>query len=354
MKCPNCGRENPGIRLFCSRCGELLPDSEARVPEPAVQEPDDDIKIYRKARKPEPKPAANEPKDAPVPVPDDDAFDGETDFFTRRERVRRLYEEDWPELTQKAEPRVRERIFDGRADEKPKDGDSPYARPSEDVRRPPTLTRKNRLQTGRPSTLVPKRDVTPDPENLFSVRGETPFDEDDFDRAPRAPKKPIRRASPYEEPESQSFLMRHVRGIVGMILLAVTVTIVLTWAFTPGAQLVLARLDLAWSASAYASLGNEAYDAGRYGEAGRYFGVALTKDADNANYAVYAANSYIQGGETAKAISALKKLIALQPGNADYYNTLMGLYGGYENMPEDAKALVNEGYERTGDERLKQ
>lgn len=349
MRCPNCGRENPGIRLFCSRCGELLPDSEAR-------EPEDDIKIYRKKNAPEPEPAP-EPKPDDFDDqsdPEDDELLDETDFFTRRERVRRLYEEDWPELTQKAEPRVRERIFDGKADEKPKGGDSPYARPKEEVRRPPTLTRKRPAQNGRPSTLVPRREASVDPENLFSVRGETPFDEDDYDRPPRPPRRPVRRGSPYEEPESQSFFMRHVRGIVGMILLVVTAIIVLTWAFTSSAQLVLAQLDLAWSASAYASLGTEAYDAGQYGEAGHYFDVALSKDGSNAGYAIYAANSYIQGGETSKAIAAVKKLIAIEPDNANYYNTLMGLYGGYENMPDDAKALVDEGYERTGDERLKQ
>lgn len=355
MKCPNCGRENPGIRLFCSGCGELL-DSEAGMPAPDTIEPDDDIKIYRKAKEPEPVPDAKETEE-----PDDAAFlddepDGETDFFTRRERVRRLYEEDWPELTQKAEPLARERIFDGRADEKPKSDGSPYARPSQDVRRPPTLTQRRPVragQPGKPSTLVPRRDVTLDPERLFTVRGETPFDEDDFDRAPRAPRKTARRVSPYEEAESQTFFMRHVRGIVGMILLIVTATIVLTWAFTPSTQLVLAQIDLAWSPSAYASLGTTAYNAGNYAEAGRYFEAALKKDADNVNYAIYAANSYIQNGETARAAAMLKKLIALKPDNADYYVTLIGIYGGYENLPADAKALVDEGYTRTGDDRLK-
>ncbi len=340
MKCPNCGRENPGIRLFCSRCGELLPDSD-------VQEPAEDIKIYRKKNAPEETFAPKEHEDEPEDL--DDAFDDEPDFFARRERVRRLYEEDWPDL-QRTQPRMRERIFDAKANEKPKSDDSPYARPKEEVRRPPTLTRKRPAPNGRPSTLVPRRNETIDPENLFSVRGEMAYDEDEYDRPPR---RPARRTSPYEEPESQSFFMRHVRGIVGTILLAVTLTIVLTWAFTSNAQRVLAQLDLAWSPSAYASLGADAYSAGQYAEAGRYYDVALTKDANNVGYAIYAANSYIQGGNTAKAIAAVKKLIALEPDNAEYYNTFMGLYGGYDHMPDDAKALVDEGYERTADERLK-
>jgi hypothetical protein len=353
MKCPNCGRENPGIRLFCSGCGELL-DSEAGTPAPVAAEPDDDVKIYRKAKDPVPAPSAKEPEAQDESEFLDDEPDGETDFFTRRERVRRLYEEDWPELTQKAEPRVRERIFDGHAAEKPKGDGSPYARPNQDARRPPTLAQRRPVRNGRPSTLVPRRDVTLDPERIFTVRGETPFDEDDFDRAPRAPRKTAaRRGSTYEEAENQSFFMRHVRGIVGMILLVVTATIVLTWAFTPNAQLVLARLDLAWSPSAYANLGTDAYDAGNYADAGRYFEVALEKDADNVNYAIYAANSYIQNGETSRAAAVLKKLIALKPDNADYYVTLIGLYGGYANLPADAKALVDEGYTRTGDDRLK-
>lgn len=366
MKCPNCGRENPGIRLFCSRCGELLPDSDAPAPaEAEIKTTDDDIKIYKRARRTVRKPARkpgpqpDKPEEVPEDIPEeaethaeDELFE-ETDFFTRRERIRRLYEEDWPELTKKAAPRVREKIFTESNNDRPKsNGDSPYARPMQDVRRPPTLTRRQAPETGRPSTLVPRRSTSVDPENLFSVRGEIPFNqEDDYDRAPR---RPVRRKNPYEEPENQSFFMRHVRGIVGTILLIVTATIVLTWAFTPNAQLVLARLDLAWSASAYAQLGSEAYDEGSFGTAGRYFNVALAKDADNAGYAISAANSFIQSGETSKAIAAIEKLIALHPDNADYYVTLMGLYGGYENLPDNARALVEDGYERTQDDRLNQ
>lgn len=352
MRCPNCRRENPGIRLFCSRCGELLPDFELRESDTVPRETDDDIKIYRKAAKTEPAPAQDS---IDMPIPSEAALSEETDFFARREKVRRLYEEDWPELHKKKEPqpRVRERLFDVDADEKPQsDEESPYARPKQENRRPPTLARRHPTLTGRPSTLVPRRETPLDPENPFVVRGEIPLDMDDDDHTPRARRLP-RRASRYEESESQSFFMRHVRGIVGMILLAVTVAIVLAWAYTPNAQLVLAQLDLAWSASAYASLGSEAYDAGQFGEAGRYFTAALSKDSENFDYAIYAANSFIQGGETAKAISALKKLITLQPDKADYYVTLLGLYGSYENMPTDAKTLINEGYRRTGDERLK-
>lgn len=336
MKCPNCGRENPGIRLFCSRCGELLPDSEAReqAPERAAE---DDVKIYRRTK----------PQLESAPPVSNDPLGEETDFFARRERVRRLYEDDWPELTRREEPPVRAQKPMA---ERPAPERSPYARPQEDLRRPPTLNRNRPAPTGRPSTLIPRREPSLAPENLFSVRGEAPFG-DEYDSPPR---RPGPRRSPYEEAESQSFFVRHVRGIVGMILLAVTLTIVLTWAFTPNAQRVLARFDLAWSAPAYAALGTDAYDAGRYADAGRYFSAALQRDAANAGYAIYAANSFIQGGETGRAIGALKRLIALEPGNADYYATLMGLYEGYENLPEDARALIDEGYERTGDSRLKQ
>lgn len=364
MRCPNCGRENPDIRLFCSRCGELLPeeaDSVAQKSPQAVPEPDfeDDVRIYRRpARKAGQEMAsatqecetseASEPvNDAPAHVEDSsDASD--TDFYRVRQRSRMVIEEAWPE---EPAPAKRQSLFEGAQERPRRDSDNAYARPerfAEPAR--PVLNCRESVETGRKSTLIPRRDDTMDPDDFFAVRGQVPPEYDG--RGDERPVRSARRDSEFEDSAPQSFAVRHMRGIVALALLAVTAAIVLIWANTSSAQLTLARIDIAWKAEAYAQLGQEYYAEGDLSAAGYYYSMALERDETNADYAIAAANAYIEGGYTSKALEALRECIAIMPENAELYVKLMELQSGYENMSEADRQLVDCGYALTEDDRL--
>lgn len=328
MRCPNCGRENPDIRLFCSLCGELLPEKEAQENRPTQTQPET-------------------PPEKPEITPDTSE---DTDFFRRREHRRRITEEAWPE--EQTAPAPRRSIFEG-ATEQPDPGEnSPFARPEP---RRPEAPRESEPQDeprgqreGRASTLIPPREAPRerlDPDDFFAVKGQV--------LPPREREAAPRRRREMEDPETGSFAMRHIRGIVGLLLLLLTVAIMLIWASTDSAQRTLARMDMAWRANAYGDLGMEAYEAGEYSDAGYYFTQALKREKDSYAYALYAANSYINGGYTAKALTALRACIALRPEEPEPYVRLMEMQGGYEFMTESDQALIREGYRRTGDERLK-
>ena len=193
------------------------------------------------------------------------------------------------------------------------------------------------------------REGTLSPDDFFEVKGQAM----DFDEAP--PRRPVKRArhgSEFEDPESPSFVVRHMRGIVGLLLLIFTVAIFAIWAVTPSAQDTLAKLDLAWSATAYERLGLEAYQTGDFSAASHYFSQALSRDPDNEAYVTYAVNSYIELGNMENAASILRKGISAQPYNVQYYTVLMDIYSGYENLSDADKALIDDGYRRTGDSRL--
>lgn len=343
MKCPNCGRDNPDIRLFCAHCGELLPETEEPAQDkPGEIEADDDIRLYQRPVK---------TQDAAAPVfettaaPDPDSSD-DTEFYRRRQRARRVYEEAWPEDAAESPRKEIPSIFDMEEEET----SPPRSEPVREIGHAPSLSKGASNDNGRPSTHLPPREEVLNPENFFDVRGHgADFD----DETPISRKQGgQRRGYEFEDPDRQSFAVRHMRGIVTMALMLFTMAIVVIWAITPDAQETLARLDLAWSASAYEKLGLEAWECGDFAASGHYFTQALKRAPENSSYAVYAANSYMETGDMGKAADAIRKCIAAEPNNADYYLALIGIYSGYDNLPDADKQLVDEGYRRTGDSRL--
>ena len=185
-----------------------------------------------------------------------------------------------------------------------------------------------------------------DPDDFFAVRGQVL---PEYDEEPEQPRRKRSREGDYEEQTHQSFVVRHMRGFVTLMLLLITAAIVIVWANTDSAQYTLAKADMAWKSSAYARLGQEAYQSNDLAAAGYYYTAALNRDESNLNYAIMAANSYIEGGYTSKALDAIRKCIEIQPTNADLYATLIQL------QPEISaadKKLIRQGYELTGDSRL--
>ena len=304
MKCPKCGHANPDIRLFCMNCGELLPDETGE--------------LQNQERQPEEK----------------------ADAFARPAQSAASFTE--PETAAEKETGAAEDLFDI-------EDETPVGRPAVAPARP-VLDRRVPVETGRANTYVPRRSETMEPEDFFAVRGQVlPEYDDEHEMRP----KKRRPGNEFEDDAPQSFAVRHMRGIVTLALLAVTAVIMLIWVNTDSAQLAMAKIDMAWKAEPYAELGAEAYAQGDLSGAGYYYMQALKREADNKDYAVMAANAYIEGGYTAKALEAIRECIGIAPEDADLYAALIDLQGGYENMPASDRQLVDKGYELTGDERLK-
>ena len=342
MKCPVCGRENPDIRLFCMQCGELLPEAEESTA--AAQSEN----IYAKPAIEEPEVFA-EAEDVPEPADTADyaAAEDDTEFYRQHQRARGFVEETWPESAPVvSQPQS---IFDEPADapvDVPEAAENLYSRPVyQETQRRPELNRRVPVN-GRGGTYIPKRETSMDPDDFFAVRGQVL---PEYDEEEEAPKRRRSREGDYEDQAHQSFAVRHMRGIVTLLLLLITAAIVVIWANTDSAQYTLAKADMAWKSSAYARLADEAYQTNDLAAAGYYYSAALKRDENNLNYAIMAANSYIEGGYTSKALDAIRKCIDIQPANADLYATLMQLQ---PEMSASDKQLIRQGYELTGDSRL--
>ena len=209
------------------------------------------------------------------------------------------------------------------------------------------------LQSSRAAkTVIPRRETDVASEDLFLDEEDAYDEDDDADIARRAMRAERQREKAYEEAERGGFVARHIRGIVSLSLLVMVALIVSMWAFSRAGQRTLAQLDLSRSPAAYARLAEDYAKGGSRELEGYYYGRALSLDPDNADYAVLMANAYIASGNTEKAGEALQTPIALRPDNADAYALLAGLYPATAWTAE-VQALIDEGYRRTGDTRLK-
>ena len=200
-------------------------------------------------------------------------------------------------------------------------------------------------------TFIPVQDV--DPDNIFMDEPEE-FDEydaydedsgysggfddeDDYE---------------YEDRVEGSFFRRHIRGIVGLLLLLMLAAICLIWASTTKGQTVLAKMNLAWDAEVYAELGYEAYQNNSDLQAARYYEKAYSRDAGNYTYAHSAMVAYYEADQLENATSMLKICVELQPNNPEPYAEFLILYPDPMSRPWEITEKIRDGYQRTGDERL--
>ena len=196
------------------------------------------------------------------------------------------------------------------------------------------------------STLVPSKSF--DPEDMF-MDDEDDYDAfDDIDVA-----EDLDEDYEFEDPESGSFFVRHIRGIVGFSLFGILVLVFLFYAFSDLGQMGLARINLAWSAESYSRLGYESYQSAQYEQAGSYYEKALARDSDNFDYASSAAMAYITGQNAEKATMMLKECIQIRPNSLEAYLSLLSLYPDSATRPWDVTQLLQQGYQMTGDDRLK-
>lgn len=389
MYCSHCGKKVTDTMLFCPFCGDpiVIPDQDAEAPSPGVDEAPVEAPTLQsqppaeaEADAPEPpvtEVPAPEPEsraeDRPAEPPKDDAAAEllQWDF----ERRSLAGDEAEPEARPDEEPFAplrfdeadegngedwREEISRRKQAAAP-EKKAPEMRLSESqaVRldgRAPALEgetkgepRAAKAKTHRAAnTYVPAKAM--DPGDIFMDDKPDAYDSydayDDFE--PDAPEDDFE----YEEEREGSFLMRHIRGIVGLALLVVLALLFIVYTFTNAGQKSLARMNLAWNPSVYAGIAYEYYQNGQYTQAGQYYERALARDADNYAHASSAAMSYVSAKNTDKAAAMLKKCIEIDPNRVEPYVYLLNLYPEAADRPWDVTQLIRNGYQLTGDGRL--
>ena len=383
MYCTKCGKKNAEDRLFCGFCGSPLNTPEAAAPE------DDERRIYGRPGTGQAQPVAAPEKGGEETAPE------QAVPRSRRARHAKMIaeaqaaeeEDGWPELD--IEPpipprpqfRAEQAQDDGygeAADIPPEetapgedapDGDvpgeeDPLARPLLNrpvelrAKRPPQLSRasapvKPRAATGarRANTVVPPR--APDPDDLF-LEDEADAEDDIADFV-----QEYLDDYRYEDRPHGNFFVRHIRGFVTLILLAIVAVVVGSWLTFGSGQRLLGQLYISGNPATYVELGKEADEAGNYEEAGAYYLKALEVrgeelDGSDRTTAVNAANAYIRAGNSGRAAAALEYLIAIDPNDPAPYNTLKQLYPDAASRPQSVTRLLQQGAQNTGDASLAQ
>ena len=337
MYCGQCGKKVMENMLFCPFCGApiVIPDQDAPASsapssgsKPVEQRTESDAQADAKAPSSlfDDADRPVQPKQVPVEEFEPLRFD-----FDAPDAQDEPTPEPEPEHKPEPEPIV-------------EDVPEPPAPPKR--RSAPTRPENHRSRSA--NTYIPVKDM--DLDDIFMDRGdeEDAYDlddgyddpyEDDFD---------------YEEPESGSFFQRHIRGVVALILMLILLVVCAAWGISPRGQRVLAQVNLAWSAEAYADLGYEAYQKDSDLLAARYYEKALNRDPENYEYAHSAMVAYYEADKLDSAAAMLKKCVDLDPDNPEPYEELLILYPDPETRPWDISELIRMGYQRTGAQSLKQ
>lgn len=365
MYCSQCGKKVLDSMLFCPFCGAqiIIPDQDVREPEEPVK-------------------AAPEPEPAPEPVREEPAFS----FDLQKTLEEELPEGETPQIedlfpwerpgeepeAEPGEPAPAEDIPEPEPEPEP----DPAPREKKVDRRPPNA---GNIVPGRRSaeTYVPDKPLMADKSEMFlddaddfDIEPEDDYDDydddtDDYDdfeeeverqarKARRKAGRGRRRDDVEDEDEAPGFVMRHIRGIVGILLFLILAAILAFYALSDSGQRTLAQINatLPLRADVYKRLGYEAYQSGDYAQSGTYYERALAREPDNYDYASSAAMAYITGGDNDRAAEMLRKCVQLKPEAVEPYVYLLSLYPNANSRPWDVAQLLKQGYEKTGDTRL--
>ena len=350
MYCGQCGKKVMDNMLFCPFCGApiVIPDQdapEAPAPEPAVQPVEPPVK----------QPAAEAAPERPLSLFDDvqrpakkavpeqvplEAFEPLRFDFDAPEQPAPQEESAEQETPQPEE--------NAQVEDVPEDIPAQQLPPKR--RNMPKRPENNRKRSA--NTYIPVKEM--DMDDIFMDGGdeEDEYDMDDGYSDPYGGR--YADSFEYEEPESGSFFQRHIRGIVALILMLILLVVCAAWGISPRGQRVLAQVNLAWSAEAYADLGYEAYQKDSDLLAARYYEKALNRDPENYEYAHSAMVAYYEADKLENAAAMLKKCVDLDPDNPEPYEELLILYPDAQTRPWDISELVRMGYQRTGAQSLKQ
>ena len=355
MYCGQCGKKVMENMLFCPFCGSpiVIPEQDepvtaaAAVQETAAKEaaPAEEprqISLFEDAEEIE----ADEAEEAEFEplmfsFDDDDEDDEVSDGEFAEAFADDSAEENYvPDLLLVEEESIESLTEEAVEDVKPEP-----AKPA--PRERPKAPEMNRRRENK--TYIPVKEV--DVDNLF-MDEESHEEEDEYD-LPEDYEDEFEREFEFEEPEEGGFVQRHIRGIVGLILMLVLAMIILIWALSGKGQVTLAKLNLAWNPEVYADLGYEAYQADSDLLAARYYEKALARDPENYDYAHSAMVAYYEADRIESAASMLKKCVEMRPDSVQPYQEMLILYPDAASRPWEIRELIRMGYERTGDASLK-
>lgn len=377
MYCGQCGKKVMENMLFCPFCGSpiVIPDQDEvavvlpvreeeqpAAPAPAepveAEKPKAAVKIVMPVKAKAVEPVEKEmPEQEEKPVSLFDSFEPEEKPVPRKEFVPLSFdfETQLRETDAAGEMQAENKVENEEAPADEIFSVKPEFRDEHRSRERRSGRDDRRMDTPRRNvnTYVPVRDV--DPDNMFMDElDEDGYGEDDYD----LDEEPVRRGRyrdefEFEEPESGSFFQRHIRGIVGLILMLILAIIFAVWMFSPKGQVTLARVNLAWTAQPYASLGHEAYQMDSDLLAAKYFEKAYSRDGSNYEYAHSAMVAYYEAEEIESAAAMLKKCVEMDPDNPEPYQEMLILYPDAEDRPWEITELLRLGYQRTGHAALK-
>lgn len=349
MFCSQCGKKVRENMLFCPFCGAVIeiPEQDEETaadalpaegaPEPVIEpeaEPEWELR----------EDASDEPAPEEEPIEEEPPFSASDWRGEEPEWMRDLPEEETPAPEISVEKPV-----------------PPPRRPVLAAQHPPRVSGSALDRDVRSSEARHYGKADPSPLNgggLFMEDTPTPkkreADEyDDYDDPYDRDEEDDGDDGDSFEDDEPGFLIRHLRSAVGLVLFLVLAAIVFVYILSPGGQESLARANLAWRSDVYTRLGARSYNSGEYDQAGLYYERALSRSPNSYAYASSAARCYLDAGNTQKAAEMLKKCIALQPDAVDPYIYLLDLYPNAISRPLEVTQLIQQGYQRTGSDRLK-
>ncbi len=365
MYCGQCGRELKENMLFCPYCGTpaVVPERDDGYASPAEVFPaadaddafdslfDTEEKFIFPEEQPAKKATSADSSHERVVSLFEDYDDGETDDIPSEDEFEPLDFENDETESGDSEP-DQDDAEDIVPD--PATAPEPETAPADNfrVRRESTVIRTPDSAKSRSNkTFIPVQDV--DPENIFMDEAEETDAYDAYDEEPAfSGGFEDEDEFEFEDREEGGFFRRHIRGIVGLILLLALAAICFIWASTVKGQVVLAKMNLAWKAEVYADLGYEAYQNNSDALAARYYENAYSRDKENYNYAHSAMVAYYEANQLDKATTMLKACVDLKPNDPEPYAEFLILYPDAVTRPWEITELIRQGYQRTGDQRL--
>lgn len=369
MYCGQCGKKVMDNMLFCPFCGSPIVIPEQDEPEAAVPatetapaaEESRQISLFEKKELPEDaeeETESDEEEFEPLSFSFDDPDSGfdDDDEAVSDEDFAAAFGDDSEDDEDDDEDFIPDILLleEESIDSLEEEEAEPEAEPAKEEPAPKPVRPERRKapemnRRRENKTYIPVKEV--DVDNLFMDEEDLEEDADEYD-LPDDFDAGFEDEFEFEEPEEGSFVQRHIRGIVGLILMLVLALIILIWAMSGKGQVTLAKLNLAWDPEVYADLGFEAYHQDSDLLAARYYEKALARDPENYDYAHSAMVAYYEADRIESAASMLKKCVEMRPDSAEPYQEMLILYPDPANRPWEIKELIRMGYQRTGDASL--
>lgn len=151
----------------------------------------------------------------------------------------------------------------------------------------------------------------------------------------------------------ETFLERHLRSLIAMALLAVTVIVFCVWSTsTTSGKRTFAQLGIG-SASGYILLGDDCMESGNYARAVEHYYRALSRHTTYES-AIKLARAYQMTGDTDREASVLLLCADRFETEREPYERLKALYPTLTRRPETVQNALNRGAHVLGDASIAQ